>query len=203
MKLYYSPNLNPRVAVAVARHLRSPVEFIRASPRDPRETDAFRPINPNALVPVLVEGEKRLWETDAIACRLSMIARSDFWPGGDSLPELVMWLSWSAHHLTAVGGAIYFENLIKPKYLRQPPDAKVVEGATGDFHRYAKVLDDILAGRRWLVEGRMTYADFRVATIMPFAQAASMPVANYKNVLAWADRLDEIDAWRAPFEGLT
>src|SRR5579863_7370887 len=103
MRLYYSTNLNPRVAVAVARHLKSPVEFIRANPRDPSFEDAFRSINPNALVPVLVEGGKSLWETDAIACRLSQIAGSDFWPVGDSLPETVRWLSWSKHHLTAAG----------------------------------------------------------------------------------------------------
>jgi glutathione S-transferase len=67
MKLYYSTNLNRRVAVAVTRHLASPVEFVRASPRDPRFEEAFRPLNPNTLVPVLVEGDKSLWETDAIA----------------------------------------------------------------------------------------------------------------------------------------
>ncbi len=202
MKLYYSTNLNPRVAVAVARHLNSPVEFIRVSPRDPRQEDAFRVINPNTLVPVLVEGAKPLWETDAIACRLSMIARSDFWPTGDSLPETVKWLSWSKHHLTAAGDAYYFENIIKPKYLGLPPDPRVIEGVEGDFHRYARVLDDILATRRWLIEDRLTYADFRAATIMPFSKDAKMPVEDYKNVLAWADRLNEVDAWRAPFEGL-
>jgi glutathione S-transferase len=202
MKLYYSTNLNPRVAVAVARHLKSPVEFIRASPRSPREEDAFRPINPNTLVPVLVEGDKRLWETDAIACRLSAVASSDFWPGGDSLPELVKWLSWSAHHLTAAGGAYYFENIIKPKYIGLPPDPRVIEGAQGDFHRYAKVLDDVLASRRWLVEDHLTYADFRAATILPFAEAASMPIGGYQNILEWGGRLAEIDAWREPFDGL-
>ena len=67
MKLYYSTNLNPRVAVAVARHLKSPVKFVRASPRDPRYEEAFRPINPNTLAPVLVEGDRSYWETDAIA----------------------------------------------------------------------------------------------------------------------------------------
>ena len=202
MKLYYSTNLNPRVAVAVARHLNSPVEFIFASPRDPRNEDAFRPINPNALVPVLVEGGKSLWETDAIACRLSLIAGADFWAAGDALPETVKWLSWSKQHLTAAGEAYYFENIIKPKYLGLPPDPSVIEGATENFHRYAKVLDDILASRRWLVEDRLTYADFRAATIMPFAKDAKTPDEGYKNTLGWAARLDELDAWRAPFEGL-
>jgi glutathione S-transferase len=199
---YYSTNLNPRVAVAVARYLNSPVDFVRASPRDPRNEDAFRPINPNTLVPVLVEGDKSLWETDAIACRLSQIAGSDFWATGDSLPETVKWLSWSKHHLTAKGEAYYFENIIKPKYLDLPPDQRVVEEVESNFHRFAKVLDDILDSRRWLIGDRLTYADFRAATIMPFATEAKMPVGGYKNILEWAHRLDEIDAWRAPFEGL-
>jgi glutathione S-transferase len=153
-------------------------------------------------VPVLVEVGKSLWETDAIACRLSQIAGSDFWPVGDTLPETVRWLSWSKHHLTPAGEAYYFENIIKPKYLGLPPDACVIEGAEGDFHRYARVLDDVLATRRWLIEDRLTYADFRAATIMPFAKESKMPVDGYKNILSWAGRLDEIDAWRAPFQGL-
>jgi glutathione S-transferase len=202
MTLYYSTNLNPRVAVAVARYLVSPVDFVRASPRDPRFEDAFRLINPNALVPVLVEGDKSLWETDAIACRLSMIAGSDFWATGASLPETIKWLSWSRHHFTAAGEVYYFENVVKPKYLGASPDQRVIEGVEADFHRYAKVLDDALISRRWLMEDRLTYVDFRAATIMPFAKDAKMPVDGYKNILAWASRLDEINAWRAPFEGL-
>ncbi len=203
MKLYYTTNLNPRVAVAVARYLGSPVEYIRANPRQPDHEEAFRAINPNTLAPVLVEGDRSLWETDAIACRLSQIAGSDFWPVGELLPETVRWLSWSTSHLTRAGEAYYFENIIKPKYLGGSPDAQVVEDAQDDFHRYASVLDDILASRRWLIEGRLTYADFRTATIMPFAVEAKMPVDGYRNILNWASRLDEIDAWRSPFEGLS
>ena len=88
MKLFYSHNLNPRVAVAVARYLDSPVEFIRASPRHPENEHAFRAINPNTLVPVLLEDDRTLWETDAIACRLSSLAKSDFWPTDERAPEL-------------------------------------------------------------------------------------------------------------------
>jgi glutathione S-transferase len=203
VKLYYSMNLNPRVAVAVARHLGSPVDYIRASPRHPDHEEAFRRINPNALVPVLVEDDETWWETDAIACRLSQIAGSDFWPAGDSLPETVRWLSWNKRHLTLAGEAYYFENIVKPKYLDLPPDPQVIEEAEGEFHRYARVLDDILASRRWLIEDRLTYADFRTATIMPFAREAKMPVDGYKNILGWASRLDEIEAWRTPFNGLS
>ena len=76
MKLYYSKNSNPRLAVAVARYLNSPVTFVAASPQDPAHKEAFKALNPNALVPVLEENGKTLWEADAIACRLSAIAKS-------------------------------------------------------------------------------------------------------------------------------
>lgn len=202
MKLYYSQNLNPRVAVAVAKYLKSPVEFIHASPRDPMHEDAFRPINPNTLVPVLVEGERRIWEADAIACRLSMLAQSDFWPDGNDLPELIMWLSWSAHHFTQAGSVFYFENIIRPKYLRQTPDQSALANAEGDFHHFAKILDDTLANRTWLINNRLSYADFRVASALPFAKAAALPLEKYKHILKWHENLNLIDAWRSPFAEL-
>ncbi|WP_372782768.1 glutathione S-transferase family protein [Phenylobacterium sp.] len=202
MKLYYSHNLNPRVAVAVARHLQSPVEFIRASPRHPDNEDAFRPINPNTLVPVLAEDGRSLWETDAIACRLAAVAGSDFWPTDARMPELIMWLSWSAHHFTEAGSGFYFENIVCPQILRRAPNEAALKQADAAFRRFAPVLDDVLAGRAWLVGERMSYADFRVASVLPFAEEAKLPVAGYKNILKWHDRLNQLEAWRAPFAGL-
>jgi hypothetical protein len=74
MKHYFSRNLNPRLAVAVARVLDSPVEFEFASPFSPEQREKFLKLNPNLSVPILVEGDKTLWEADAIACRLSQLA---------------------------------------------------------------------------------------------------------------------------------
>jgi Papain-like cysteine protease AvrRpt2/Glutathione S-transferase, N-terminal domain len=74
MKHYFSRNLNPRLAVAVARVLNSPVEFEFASPFSPEQREKFLKLNPNLSVPILVEGDKTLWEADAIACRLSQLA---------------------------------------------------------------------------------------------------------------------------------
>jgi glutathione S-transferase len=198
MKLYYSMNLNPRVAVTVAKHLKTPLEYIPASPRDPAHEEAFRAINPNTLVPVLVEEQGTLWETDAIACRLSVLAKSDFFATGKFLPETLQWISWGTHHFTGAGGTFYTENIIRRKYFSRPVDVRALEAARADFHRYAKVLDDVLAGRTWLVDNRLTYADFRVATALPFAEEAQLPVADYRNIIRWHERLNILDAWRDP-----
>jgi glutathione S-transferase len=202
MKLYYSKNLNPRVAVAVARYLKSPVEYIRASPRHPQQEPAFRAINPNTLVPVLVEESSSLWETDAIACRLSSIAGSDFWRRGEQQPDMIRWISWSAHHLTKAAGVLYFENLVRPTFSDQAADPAMLDEALQDFRRFSRVLDRYLENRRWLLGEAISYADFRVATPLPFASGAGLPLAEFPNVHRWHAQLCEIDAWRAPFDGL-
>lgn len=202
MKLYYSRNLNPRVAVAAARYLQSPVEFVRASPRAANNEAAFRHINPNALVPVLVEEHRTLWETDAIACRLAMIANSDFWIIGDKAPEFQMWVSWSTHHFTQAASVFYWEHVVKPMLGLGPPDDTAIKQMTSEFHRFARVLDDTLATRTWLVADRLSYADFRVATALPFAEDARLPVQTYAHIQRWHERLLQLPAWRNPFEGL-
>jgi glutathione S-transferase len=202
LKLYYSRNLNPRVAVAVARYLGSHVEYVAASPRDPANTATFRAINPNALVPVLVDGERRLWEADAIACYLSRLAGSDFWRTGDDAPEMILWLSWAAYHFNNAGGALYFDRLIRPRFNLEPADPEFIAQSMRDFRAYAAVLDGELVKREWLLGDRLSYADFRVATPLPFAKDAGMPVDEFPNIARWNAQLMAIDAWREPFAGL-
>lgn len=202
MKLYYSRNLNPRVAVAVARHLEAPVEFVRASPRNPGNEPAFRAINPNTLVPVLVEAHRTLWETDAIACRLAALTGSDFWPGGDHAPELQMWLSWSAHHFTRTASVFYWENVMKPMLGLGVPDGDALQEGAREFHRFAAVLETALSTDTWLVGKKVSYADFRVATALPFAEPSLLPLQHYPHIREWHGRLWQLPAWKDPFEGL-
>jgi glutathione S-transferase len=69
MKLYFSRNPNPRLAVAVARYLNANVEFEFAAPFPPGQAERYRALNPNLSVPILVRAGKALWEADAAACR--------------------------------------------------------------------------------------------------------------------------------------
>ena len=202
MKLFYSHNLNPRVAVAVARYLESPVEYVRVSPRRPDQIDAFRAINPNALVPVLSGGAGTLWETDAIACRLSEIAGSDFWRTGESLPEMIKWVSWSAYHLTRAADPLYFYRIVAPNFSTEQPDPAILQQALRDFRTHAAILESHLQGRQWIMGDRISYADFRVATPLPFAEGAGLPLQEFPNISLWHQRLWAIDAWRDPFHGL-
>ena len=202
MKLYYSRNLNPRIAVAVARYLDAPVDFVVAAPMAPDQQEVFRPINPNTRVPVLATPQRNYWEADAIACKLSALAGSDFWRNGDSEPEMIIWISWATHHLNRAGDVFYFWKLIAPQFMDFQPAPSVFDDAMQDWQRFMGILDGQLRDRTWLVDDRLSYADFRVATCFPFAAAAGLPIADFPQVQRLADQLMQIDAWRAPFAGL-
>lgn len=135
MKLYFSRNPNPRLAVTVARYLDAKVEFEFASPFAPGQAEKYRPLNPNLSLPILVDDEgKSLWEADAIACRLSRDAHSDFWRTGDDEPEMIRWLSWGKEHFASACDTVHFERGTKQRYGIGPIDQKRVEEGLNQFH---------------------------------------------------------------------
>jgi glutathione S-transferase len=202
VKLYFSRNLNPRVAVAAARYLGAPVEYIHAAPLDPSQQEKFRALNPNLRVPILVDGDQSLWEADAIVCRLSQLMGSEFWRTGAALPEMIRWISWGKSHFVSACDKVHFERVTKRRYgLGATRDEVVAEGLA-EFATSAALLEQVLSGRDWLVGSDVSYADFRVATVLPFADLAGLPLAGYPHVAAWHARLWQLDAWRDPFAGL-
>ena len=202
MKLYYSRNPNPRLAVAVARYLGEKVAFEPASPFAPGQAERFRKLNPNLSLPILVESGRSLWEADAIACRLSRVADADFWRTGDDEPEMIRWLSWGKENFVRACDMVHFERGTKQRYGLGAIDQDQVEEGLKNFASSATLLEVELSSREWLVGSSISYADFRMATFLPFNDVAKLPLADYPSVNRWYRRLEEIDAWRDPFEGL-
>lgn len=150
--LFYSPNLNPRLCVAVSRYLGADLDYRLASPFHPAQQPAFRKLNPMTRVPVLQKADgTTLWETDAIICHLSRETGSDLWRQDDAQPEMIRWLSWAAYHLIPAGDVHYFERIVRPTFSDQAELPQVMEGAMGRFRECCAVLNDWLKGREWLV----------------------------------------------------
>lgn len=202
MTLYFSRNYNPRLAVAVARHLDSPVTYQFAAPLAPGQQERFRPLNPNLRVPILVEGGATLWEADAIACRLSRRVGSDFWREGDAQPDMIRWLSWGTWNFVAACDKVHFERVTKRRYDIAPSDEAVIADGLALFARSATILADHLRGRRWLLGETVSYADFRMASVLPDGNPAGLPLGDYPALARWYARLEAIEAWRDPFAGL-
>lgn len=201
MKLYYDTTINPRKACAVARHLQLPVEFVHVRlAKGEHKQPAFLALNPNGRLPVLQDGERVIWEANAIMCHLAIAAGSDLWPrDAESQVEVQRWLSWDAFHFMPHGGALYFEHLIKPFIGMGPADAQAVKAATQAFEASAAILERHLASRRFLLGDPLSVADFAVSAALPWAQEAGLPLAAFPAIRAWHGRLAALDGWRDAF----
>jgi glutathione S-transferase len=200
MKLYFSDTLNPRKVCALALHLQSPVEFIRVELGTGEHlTPAFRAMNPNAKVPVLVDGDLVLWESNAIMCHLAEKAGSDLWPRDARRIDVMRWLMWDATEFAPLASVFYFEHIIKPRFGLGEPDATETEKATPGFQRFAKVLEAHLKGKRYLVGDALSIADFAVAITLPYAEQTGLPINNFPEIRRWHEGLNALQAWREPF----
>lgn len=202
--LYFSRNPNPRLAVAVARHLAAPVTYEFAAPLAPGQAEKFRPLNPSLRVPILVEADGRsLWEADAIACRVSQLVGSDFWRTGAELPDMIRWVSWSRDNFMQACDMVHFERGTKPRYRLGAVDEGLVARGLARFHETAAILDAHLARQDWLLASGLSYADFRMAVFLPYNDVARLPLADYPALSAWHARLMALPAWADPFAGLS
>ena len=200
--LYYSRNPNPRLAVAVARYLNARVQLEWASPFDPAQATKFRTLNPSLLLPILVENGHALWEADAIACRLCMMTSSNFWRMDSDMPDMIRWISWGKANFVQACDIVHFEFGTKQRYGQGSIDqAKVADGKSL-FHLAAQQLDAHLQGRDFLLASGLSYADFRMATFLPFNDVAGLPLAQYPNIMRWNQKLLAVEAWSDPFRGL-
>ncbi|MEO8242757.1 MAG: glutathione S-transferase family protein [bacterium] len=202
-KLYFSRNLNPRLCVAVSRYLGADLDYVENSSLTPDQRQGFDHLNPMGRFPVLQQPDgSTLWETDAIICQLSRQLGSDLWRRDETEPQMIRWLSWTAYHLMPSGDVHYFEQIVRPTFSDQPELPQIMEQSMRNFRQYGALLNDWLTGKDWLVGDHISYADFRVATLMPFARAALLPVDDYPQILRHAAQLEALPYWTDPFAGL-
>jgi glutathione S-transferase len=200
--LYYSRNPNPRLALAVARHLNVPVIFEWAAPFDPAQSDKFRKLNPSLRIPILVEDGKSLWEADAIACRFSMMVMSNFWRMDDDMPDMIRWISWGKINFVHGCDMVSFEYGTKQRYGIGPVDMDEVAKGVALFRESASQLNEHLQGRDFLLDSGLSYADFRMATFLPFNDVMDLPISDFPHVERWNKSLLALPAWADPFGGM-
>lgn len=200
MKLYYSDVLAPRKTCALIKYLKVPVDFAYLHlDKGEHKKPEYLALNPNGKVPTLVDGDKVLWEADAILCYLAKHAGSGLWPDDARQADIVSWFSWNSQHFIQSGGALYFEFVIKPRFNIGPPDTTAVAKATKSFRAQASVLNNHLKNRKWLVGEQLSVADFSVAVTLPYAGKAEMPLDDFPEMRRWHDQLCALDGWLDPF----
>lgn len=199
MKLYgFPPSPNTRKVQAVAVHLGIPFEFEFVDiTKGQARTPQFLALNPGGRTPVLVDGDFKLWESNAIMQYLASRKKNTLWPEDDrARADIARWQFWQVAHWHEGCGGFLWENLVKKLLLGQETDAAALKRAEEAFHRDAPLLEGHLVNRQYLVEDTLTLADFAIASYLQYAVPAQLPLESYKNIQAWYSRIEALPAWR-------
>lgn len=146
----------------------------------------FLALNPWAQVPLLVDGDVVLRDSQAILVYLASRSGAEGWWPSDAASQgrIVQWLSASAGEIQ-----------------NGPASARLVEKFGYDLdkaealRRSASVLrliDDHLAGNDWLELNRPTIADCAVFPYVAWAPEGSVDLDPYPAVRAWIERVKSL-----------
>jgi GSH-dependent disulfide-bond oxidoreductase len=169
LKFYFNGSPNPSKIALFLEEAGLPYEPI---PVDVRKGEQFRPellaLNPNAKVPVLVDGDVTIFDSNAILLYLAE-RTGKFMPANDpkSRAELLSWLMFVATGIGPyMGQAVHFRNFA-PK-----GNDYAHERYQYEARRHFGVLNDRLQTRPFLLGDAYTIIDMSVwgwARVIPFA----------------------------------
>lgn len=199
MKLYSAPaSPNALRTRAVAYELGFEPEIIDVDfGKGENRTPEFLALNPNGKVPTLVDGDLALWESRAINAYLADKAPEHGLYPDDirNRAEIDQWSWWQAIHLGPAMQRVAFERVQKRLFGRGEPDEASIAGELKTVSDLLPVLEAALAGRDW-VTGKLSLADFSLASTFMLRKPARIDISEYPNISAWIERMEARPAWQ-------
>ena len=199
IKFYFSGAPNP---MKVGLFLEEAGVEYEPVPVDTRKGDQFAPdftaINPNSKVPVIVDGDATVFDSNAILLYLGDKTGKFMPPAGDAhRGQLLSWLMFVATGVGPFSGQCVHFRHFAPEPIEYATNRYIFEAK-----RHYGILNDHLAGKNYMVADTYTIADMDVwgwARMIPFVLGEDYwaDVPNLKRLV------DEIEARPAAQKAVT
>jgi glutathione S-transferase len=153
-------------------------------------------LNPFGQVPLLIDGETKLADAQAILVYLARQYGGDLWLPLEALPlaQIVRWLSTTAGEVRQGPENARLHYLFGATAIN-------IERAHQKAEYILTQLDQHLSTRTWLEFERITIADIAVFPYVALARDGKVELDAYPNVLAWIDRVKQIPGY-LPMAGI-
>ena len=168
------------------------VDLMKGEQKSPQ----YLALNPFGQVPLLVDGDTKIADAQAILVYLARQYGGDRWLPLEALPlaQVVRWLS------TTAGEIRQGPEQARLYYLFGTTSINI-ERAQQQAGRILSQLDQHLSTRNWLEFDRPTIADIAVFPYVALAPDGKIDLAPYPNVLSWIDRIKQLPGY-IPMAGL-
>jgi GSH-dependent disulfide-bond oxidoreductase len=170
LTFYYSLAPNPMKVALFLEEAGIPYDAVPVDTRKGEQhAPAFTALNPNAKVPVIVDGATTVFDSNAILLYLAETS-GQFLPAAADRGAMLSWLMFIASGIGPfTGQCVHFRHYAPEKV------AYAVERYDFEAWRHWKILEAHLAGRTWMLGDSYSLLDMAVwgwARAVPFALGA-------------------------------
>lgn len=154
----------------------------------------FLKINPNGKIPVLVDGDYKLFESMAINFYLAEAYKKELLGTTAMEKGLVhQWSFWASSEVQGPIIEIFIQKVFMPDEKR---DQKVIEDNLAKLPALLSVLNTSLEGKKYLVGNQFTLADLNTATVISICPMIGEDLTKYPNVKSWLGAMTERPAFQ-------
>ncbi|MBP6901540.1 MAG: glutathione S-transferase family protein [Burkholderiaceae bacterium] len=205
LKIYADPiTVNCRKVLAGLQLMGAPYELVHVDYfKGEHKGDAYLRLNPNASVPAMTDDDYELWESNAIlqyaADKLG--AEASYPHELRTRADIARWMQWEGSHWFPSCYVFLVENCVKP-LLGGAPDAAVLDAQAAQFHKLAGIIDERLAGHRWIARtDAPTIADIALAAPMHLHAWQRLPVGDHPHLKRWLADIEALPCWQSTWVG--
>ena len=196
MKLYYFPSPNPQKVRFALNELgleceTVPVDLVKREQRKPE----FLALNPYGRVPVLVDGDLKLWESHAILAYLGEKAGRLWPPSAAGRADALRWLFFLSGHISPPATELAF-NRIAVKVLGLPGDEAAIARGEKALPAVLSILEGQLAHGTWLLGDEFTLVECDYGPVLNAIEKAGFSFGAFPKVGAYLEALRSRPAWQ-------
>lgn len=196
--IYFNPmTVNSIKTSLLVNALNIQVQFEHVVLHKPNaKSEVFLKLNPTGKVPVLVDEDMVLSESNSILKYLANKHESPLWPSDlAEQAQVLKWMFFQSGDWNKAVGIFSHRRVVLPHWGFNQQYVLSTEQLQ-NFHNIMQQLDNALEGRNVLVGSDFTIADISLGSYLIFAHESQMPLENFVNVRRWLNHLQNSLWWQ-------
>jgi glutathione S-transferase len=187
LELYGNPRSRAMRCLWMLEEIGVPYRLIeKSTSADDLQIPEYLRLNPNARIPTLVDGSFVLWESLAINLYLAQKYEDPMHcTEAEVLGLSAQWSFWAMSEIEHLLLELLQHRALLPEFARDPSYAERDQLL---LNKPLEVLNNSLAGRKYLVCESFAVGDLNVASILAWGKMGRLDLSKHPDVSQWLDK---------------
>lgn len=193
LKIYGYQTLNTTKVLLTAEELNLNFDYVHVDlAQQENKTPEHLARHPLGKTPVIEHDGRLLFESNTICRYLAAMETSTLYAGNYlQKAQINQWVDFVTQHAGKWISTFYFEECIRPNFMRQAANKAAIEEAQGFLNEQLPMLEKQFTDHRYLAGEAMSIADIIAFSYINTHEVTSLNLDNYPNMMKWYQGLKQ------------